>query len=292
MPKTKAITAILTVFAISMIVYWVSYHDSLTPAVVLNQRDNINQDVQDRVKEIQREERQQIETLWADEYLAQRLGRSIERWWDSINASSPKLRALGDIGKDTSVLMSQWVAYATIQHLNIERFRSDRNQISFSSADWKSFIEKSIQDGWMLENIEFRHIKFDRSNAKASHTSEFFFRAGISNAKNAQRCLVTGPLKIRWNINGLPEDDMDIIAHIDTHLLEVTSTNAAQPFQLIHQETIHPPENADAIDPLLVHDIDGDGVSEIVLANKNKLLRYHHRWTLHIVSPLHLSSWP
>ena len=275
MPKFKAIISVPVICVVSIMVYWFLLRDSTSSVVVTDQREMINQDLQDRVKKIHAEERHQAETLWADEYLAQRFGRSIERWWDRINASSPKIKALGEIGNDISILMSHWISYETIPHLNLERFRSTGGHFSYSSADWKSFIEKSIQDGWVLEHLEFRHIKFNRSETNIPHVSEFFFRAGISNKINEQKCLLTGPLVIRWNNNILPQGDFNQILQIDASQLEFISTTGSQPFKLIHHETISPPENADAIDPLLVHDIDGDGVSEIVLANKNKLLRYH-----------------
>jgi hypothetical protein len=254
---------------------WFLFRNSSIPPVATDQRDMINQEVRARVKEIQSEERYQAETLWADEYLAQGLGRSIEGWWDRINGASPKIKAVAEIGSDTSVLMNQWIPYAAIPNLNIKRFKSTGSRTSYSSVDWKSFLEQSVQDGWELENIEFRHIQFTPSKANSPHSSEYFFRAGIFNTSNQQRCLLTGPLGIRWKKDISPEKGIDQIEEIDASSLEFISTIGPPSFQLIHQETISPPKNADAIDPLLVHDIDGDGISEIVLANKNRLLRYH-----------------
>jgi hypothetical protein len=171
--------------------------------------------------------------------------------------------------------MNHWKLHATISHLNIERFISTGKSLSYDSAAWKSFILTSMKGGWTLEHIEFRHIEFIPSSQGIPRTSEFFFRAGISNTNTQHRCLLTGPLKVQWKNTDLPQGDINQIEQIDVSSLELVSARTGQPFKLIHEETIEPPENAESIDPLLVYDIDGDGISEIILANKNKLLRYH-----------------
>ena len=274
-PKARSAQAILAVFVLSLIVYGFLQTNSRSPIVDSNGRNIINPSTRDRVKKIQIEERRQTETLWSDEYMAQHLGRSLERWWDRINASSPRLQALADIGKTTTVLMNHWKLHATIPHLNIEQFISTGNNLSYDSAAWKSFITSSMKDGWTLDHIEFRHIEFIPSSQGILRTSEFYFRAGISNTNTQHRCLLTGPLKVQWKNTDLPQGDINQIEQIDVSLLELVSARTGQPFKLIHEETIKPPENAESIDPLLVYDIDEDGISEIILANKNKLLRYH-----------------
>ena len=274
-PKAKAVQAILAVFVLGLIAYGFLQPNSSSPVVDSNERDIINPSTRERVKKIQIEEHRQTETLWANEYMAQHLGRSVERWWDRINASSPRLQALADIGKTTTVLMNHWKLQETIPHLNIEQFISTGNNLSYDSVTWHSFITSSVKEGWILDHIEFRHIEFIPSSQGIPRTSKFFFRAGISNSNTQHRGLLTGPLKVQWKNTDLPEGDINQIEQIDLSLLELVSARTAQAFKLIHEETIKPPENAESIDPLLVHDIDGDGTSEIILANKNKLLRYH-----------------
>ena len=104
-PKARSAQAILAVFVLSLIVYGFLQPNSRSPIVDSNERNIINASTRDRVKKIQIEEGRQAKTLWSDEYMAQHLGRSLERWWDRINASSPRLQALADIGKTTTLLM-------------------------------------------------------------------------------------------------------------------------------------------------------------------------------------------
>ena len=47
----------------------------------------------------------------------------------------------------------------------------------------------------------------------------------------------------------------------------------APPFKLIFSEQIRPPENSYSIDPLILYDYDGDGLSEITLAARNLVYR-------------------
>src|SRR5207244_2476590 len=65
------------------------------------------------------------------------------------------------------------------------------------------------------------------------------------------------------------------VHRIDASHLLLETRRGEPPFQPILVETIAPPEKSYFIDPLILHDLDGDGLSEIILAAKN--LVYHRR---------------
>lgn len=253
---------------------WHLRRGSKAPAPLPDQRETINLDARRQVTAIQSKEEQLANSLWSEDYHAQSLGRSVEAWWDRINASEPKIKALAEIGFETNILTGLWTPFGSIPHLGIDRFNCVSDEQSLTAEDWRSWVNQSIRDGWELENIEFRHKQFTPVNSIDPAESEYFFRAGLFNNTVNQRCLINGPLKIRWQKGEFKEGDIKRIAQFDGRSLELLTVNRASPFRLIHKEIITPPANADAIDPLLVQDIDGDGVSEIVLANKNRVLRY------------------
>jgi enediyne biosynthesis protein E4 len=72
-----------------------------------------------------------------------------------------------------------------------------------------------------------------------------------------------------------PKEKFPSVKRIDATTVEA-KTRIGQPlFQLILNEKIIPPGRSTYIDPLIVYDLDGDGLSEIILAAGN--LVYHRR---------------
>jgi hypothetical protein len=63
------------------------------------------------------------------------------------------------------------------------------------------------------------------------------------------------------------------VAQIDARQLSIRSRTGEPAFQQVLNETIQPPEKWLFIDPLILYDLDGDGVSEIILAGKNLVYR-------------------
>jgi enediyne biosynthesis protein E4 len=235
-------------------------------------RDEVNKAVREKVATFQRREQKMAETLWAVEMRAQALGRIVEGWWNQVNASPSKLETLA-AGMPTELLTGEWDVSETLPHLNIKqwRFTGDQRQLSWDA--WKEEIHRAIDAGWELETLECRHVRFDPEKDTHPEKSTFFFRAGLRNSGLQEHLLITGPLGIEW-MQG-EEQGQDEVRRIDTRSLEAITSNGPPAFEPILQKTITPPENADAIDPLLVQDIDGDGLAEIILANNNLVL--HHR---------------
>src|SRR5207247_2597742 len=60
---------------------------------------------------------------------------------------------------------------------------------------------------------------------------------------------------------------------IDASHLQARTRFGEPQFQLILREKITPPERSPYIDPLILYDLDGDGLSEIILAAKNLVYR-------------------
>ena len=122
-----------------------------------------------------------------------------------------------------------------------------------------------------MNTIEFRHIKFDPS--PDPYRSEFYFRAALTQQQDKQRLMVEGPLIIQRELREENDQTRPVLIKMDTRQLQCISSQGSPPFELVYDATIPPPTNAHAIDPMLVYDLDGDGRSEIILANKNLVLR-------------------
>jgi len=237
------------------------------------ERQDINQDVRDKVAAIQEQEQIVANTLWKDEMFAQSLSRIVEQWWDQINASDSKLTAVQNLDLP-DVILGDWIVFEEIERHHIQRLRNAATTKALSQQEWKDWIEHWKQEQWKLNTIEFRHTKYDPSSAP--YRSEFYFRATLSQQQDKQRLMVEGPLIIHWEHREESDQSRPVLIKIDTRQLQCIVSQGSPPFELVYNATSAPPTNAHAIDPLLVYDLDGDGRSEIILANKNLVLRLNN----------------
>ncbi len=213
-----------------------------------------------------REREEQIDkTVWAKERLAERYGALFESLWDSLNVATNKIDRLASfpIGQMAIGI------FETPQKLShgIELRESTGSGAVWSQAQWKAFLAESARAGWQLTQAEFRHHAFETNAHGEAKQSRFYFRADVANTNANERATLEGDIVVEW----LP--DPPAVKQIDASHLRIKSRRGAPPFQQILLENFQPPERGRFIDPLILYDLDGDGLSEIILAAKNLVYR-------------------
>jgi len=210
------------------------------------------------------------ETIWKQEVLAERCGAVFERLWESVNRATNKLGQLGLF----TVREISWPEFdppRTLAH-GI-RYLEPASRSTLKGADeWKQFIEAAQRSGWELVQIEIRHNQFTPDAAARPKESRFYCSAHLSNPQRPERAIIEGDLIVHWTA-GIQSEPM--VDQIDASQLSVTMRQGQPGFELVLNETITPFEKSFFIDPLLLQDLDGDGLSEIVLAGRN--LVFHRK---------------
>ena len=132
-------------------------------------------------------------------------------------------------------------------------------------------FQNSQRDGWGLTQTEFRHRRFDVDASGRPKQSGFYFSAHLTNGLRADRVSIDGDLIVDWAPRGqgsLPE-----VQRVDASQLTVKRRAGPLPFEPVLNETFLPPETAPWTDPLIAHDLDGDGLPEIILLAANRIYR-------------------
>lgn len=209
-------------------------------------------------------------SVWSMEVVAQSCGRTFESLWDSVNRATNKLSIIAGfpVGE---IVLSQWRTPQTLPH-GIELREPMDIGPTLSGGQWRQWVEKFSSDGWQLDNIEFRHNRFDPDEQGRPRQSSFYFAARLNHSKRLERAVVEGDLIVDWAAKR-PDEEFPSVKRIDASHLNVQTRTGEPPFQLILRQEIAPPERSSYIDPLIVYDLDGDGLPEIILAGKNLVYR-------------------
>ena len=215
-------------------------------------------------------EQEADKTVWAREMLAQRCGRTLESLWDAVNAASNKLTRLAAFPVN-EILLGSWGPTRSLPH-GIEMRQPTGPGRTLSAGEWRPWVERFAREGWQLDNLEFRHVRFDTNNSGLPCQSHFYFAARLTNPATPERALVDGDLVVDWE-DKEPNEATAAIKRIDASHLTVKTRRGEPIFQLLLQDIITPPKNYSYSDPLILYDLDGDGLSEIILAAKNLVYR-------------------
>ena len=238
--------------------------------IASNVLHSVSADTVASVLRIEAEERQAAETFWAKEMLAQQCGAVVEKLWDAINAATNSAQRWEVIGSFPveEVMLGEWSRFEEIRH-NIEVAKSSGAKVRLNPSEWKSFISATQKAGWGLEQTEFRQNKFDLDAQGRPSRSLFYFSAHLINGR--QRAQVEGDLIVDWG--AVRESREPAVARVDASGLTIKRRTGEPPFKLVLDEEIIPQGQSRTVDPLILYDLDGDGLSEIILAGQNLVYR-------------------
>ncbi|MGZ8940666.1 MAG: FG-GAP repeat domain-containing protein, partial [Limisphaerales bacterium] len=231
---------------------------------------NVSSELVNEVLRIEAEERRVAETVWAKEMLAQECGRTIERLWDETNAATNKLAVVARFGLG-EVQLGRWDQAVEHGH-GIRFFSSSAAGDLLRGAEWQDTISRVQSLGWNLEQIEFRHNRFEVDAQGRPARSMFYFAANLLNASETNRISFEGDLEVHWGEKSA-EDGSYEIRKVDARGLTLKTRRGEPLFKLVLDEEIVPQGQSKLIDPLIVYDLNGDGLSEIILAGRNLVYR-------------------
>jgi hypothetical protein len=225
-----------------------------------------------RINSLQAREDEADRTVWAKEMLAERCGSTFESLWDSLNATTNKLPILANFPFG-EIVLPHWASTEHLPH-GIDLRAGEGPGDSVSQAAWRQQIQELAKEGWTLDNVEFRHTRFEVDTNGAPSRSRFYFSAHLTNPSHQDRAMLEGDLLVDWENPG-PGALAVTVKRLDASHLKLKTRTGEPFFKKILDASFRPSDTARVIDPLIVYDLDGDGLSEILLPAKNLLFRRH-----------------
>jgi hypothetical protein len=232
-------------------------------------RNNI-QGVPGTSLDLQAREKAADNSFWSKEMLAQACGRTIESFWNSLNASTNNLSLVARFPMG-EIILPEWEPPQILPH-GILRHHSGEHGHTLPAREWRQRVENLASDGWQADTFEFRHVRFDTDEQGQPSRSHFFFSAHLNRPASSERAILEGDLVVDWATNR-SNGIIPLVKRIDASGMEARTRVGQAPFQLILKEKIVPSGRSTYIDPLIVYDLDGDGLSEIIMAASNLVFR-------------------
>lgn len=213
------------------------------------------------------------ETVWKNEVLAQEYEQSLVRLWDKLLAQDrrpdgDKYDVLASIDFDT-ISFGKMESVEEIDHgITITHYREKIGQAPH--ADWVRLIDDYRMTGLRLVQSEWHHSAFDPPSESSPARSVVHMVLYLARSTPPGRLVVDGKLRITWRESN-DDDGFPVPRTIDASDLKVLERDGEPIFREVLTVNHTSKSNRSGVQPVLVYDLNNDGLSEICLGGSNEL---------------------
>ncbi len=218
----------------------------------------------------QRKERD--ETVWAKERLAQEYERALVRLWDQLIAAGKT-----PDGDPWSVFAKQSIQSIRVGHRaksepvrwGIEVSLVNEAPEDWDASQWAKWLMDWKDAGYRIVQTEWHHAQF---HPQEDGTAESVVSMAIygDHPDRKVRWVVSGDLKLRWK-KERDAEQIPIPDTVDTTNLKLWVREGEVAFREVFTVDHATPETRSGVQPVLVEDLNDDGLSEIILGGCNEL---------------------
>ena len=225
-----------------------------------------------KLLQLEQRERKADTTFWEPEVLARQYGGAVEHLWDDLNASTNRLELLA--GWALNEITLQPAGPDVPLGPGLHQREGTGSSIPRPRQEWSTWLRAQATQGWQLSVVEFRQIAFDPPVDGAPPRSRyaFAFQAERWHPGAPARAQWEGECWISWQTNRTlgqnPEPDSISVIHWRS-----VQCDQPNPFPQVFEAALPSDAAHPIVDPLMVQDLDGDGVVEILLPGANQLHR-------------------
>jgi hypothetical protein len=264
------------------------YEEAYRKGVLVSQKGSASEKLKAQIRKAAFSREKMDQEVWKDEITAQEYESSIVRLWDDLRAAKHDWQPLRDFIFN-SLKIGGPEKTSHHQHA-VQKIVFGKPNKTMDRAQWKARLLKWHVNGYRLVETEWHQEVFEPAEAGKAAYSEFKVTAHLRHNKDQERFVVRGRLHIRWSgkrgLSGKPiASDMWLtemvmmkrtgrIPFVRSAVLDVLREDPQKRSRLQDLAKAGSPGNA-LVAPLLVEDLTGDGLPEVVLAGANRLYINH-----------------
>lgn len=209
------------------------------------------------------------QSAWNTEAEAARHEDELVALWDSLNAARDPWAALTNFAPSV-IALPEFGRPETLPH-DIQRWRAGQNvSAELDFAGWSAQLTQWQQAGWTLGRTSWHLTRFVPASGSSAAQSEVLVTGQLANEARHGRVMLRAELAITWSAgtNGLAPRPL----RVAVRSAEVLRRDGPLTF-VPWLDTELGPGTPDFPDPLIAADLDGDGLSELLLVGANRVWR-------------------
>lgn len=232
------------------------------------------------------ERREQLdETVWADEVESQRHEMPFAQLWDDLRSAAEPLAVLAKFPLASIAVgepQSRPIGDATQLELGIRHTRFNAPRRDFTQQEFVTEVESFRAAGYVLRESEWHHSQFTPAgrdeNGDEPASSVVSMTLHVERPETNERFIVRGNLHVTWKAEppaakDSPQQTPPVVDTVRVEDLYILARQGKPMFEPWLLEEAGPGEFASG-HPILLYDLDGDGLSEILVPRWNR--RYRH----------------
>jgi hypothetical protein len=215
-------------------------------------------------------------TVWADEMRAQEYERTLVSLWDALLRAGRRGNSAGKVAALSSIDFEELTVgtpsqVETLDH-GIGIFELGAPRTTLASAGWTALLEELAGAGYRLVQSEWRHARFFPPTDQSPARSQVAVVLHVIDAGGNRRIILEGGLAVEWS-DRRDERGNPIPAKIDATGLRMLARSGPPAFERIFTFQRPVRGGLSGIHPVLLYDLDKDGLPEIVMVRASLVLR-------------------
>ena len=222
--------------------------------------------------ELKKEREELDKTVFADETKAVQHEQVFITLWDRLRNEDP-LKVLNQFKFKTLIfgnLTPQESPDWGIEGITIGALNGTEKKIT--REQYQILINNFYDEGWRLNQSEWHHSKFIPAENNEPARSIVSCEMHCTSSKEEKRVIIRGKIKVTWSIN---EGEYPTPDTIDINDLQIITRQGKKIFQeaMNADPKIEAPGRFPRFSPIMVYDLDGDGLNEIIAGGCNLIYK-------------------
>lgn len=213
------------------------------------------------------------ETVWKDERLAQEYEKTIVRIWDQFLHHPDNWEVLLRLPVQ-QIRLGPLSKYKQFDH-GIEHWKQTADPASakvLTAQQWKSLATSIQSKGYRIVETEWHHSEFLPPTAEQpAARSVVAMVIHADHPKQQQRFVLRGNLRITWTEKRMGNTGLFLPQKVDATDVFILQRQGPLAFddQKIARFSLRPDQRSNATHPILVEDLNGDHLPEVIVAGGN-----------------------
>jgi enediyne biosynthesis protein E4 len=208
------------------------------------------------------------QTVWASELQAERHEQVLIDLWDSTRVHEDAWVPIQAFRAGLIEMPS--MAFARKLDHDIHVFTNTQSSTIVRQGEWIRTLENWRKEGWRIDGTEWRMPGFRPATPSQPATSRVHLTVHAENQGLNRKAQIEAEIDVTWASGGTDAEPPLVSS---ARIVSATAATRTGPpfFEMAARDDVNPLRGTSHIDPLIVRDLDGDGLDEVILVGRNRL---------------------